>query len=58
MINTTSSYNAPEMRTFSRNDLIKNLMNLLAFKYQIPRIQHPLNQDEALGKKLSYVIRK
>lgn len=52
MINTTSSYNAPKMRTFSRNDLIKNLMNLLAFKYQILVIQRPLNQDEAVGKKI------
>jgi len=30
-----NSYVGPRMPTFSRNDLIKNLISLLAFKYQI-----------------------
>lgn len=46
----TCANQSPVVRTLSTNDLIKNLINLLAFKYQTVGKQNELTRDEPLKK--------
>lgn len=50
-----NSFNSASGRsTLSTNHLIKNLINLLAFKYQVLGIQDRLTLNEQIEKKIEF----